>query len=136
LVLGLARGLGIDEEAVSSPTFVLANEYFSPAAGLSLHHVDFYRLETVEELETMGFYELMAPDALLAVEWGARFSRELPADRVELVIETIPESAPEARILRARGKGAQSKDLLKEWRGLLAEAEISVAEESVSDARA
>ncbi len=119
-VKGLARGMGIDEELVSSPTFVLANEYPSLANGLALHHVDFYRLEAAGELESMGFYDLMVPNALLAVEWGSKFSEELPLDRIDMTIETDAERTPEGRVISAWGTGPRTRGLLPEWRRLLA----------------
>ena len=119
-VKGLARGLGIGEELVSSPTFVLANEYPASVDGLVLHHVDFYRLETAEELEPMGFFDLMGQNVLLAVEWGPRFSQELPLDRIDLTIEGDTESTPAGRRVTAWGTGHQTWRLLSEWRRRLA----------------
>ena len=124
-VKGLARGVEIPEEAVSSPTFVLANQYESPVAGAVLHHVDFYRLEAFEELETMGFYDLMARDSLLAVEWGARFAQALPRDRIEVSIEMDPGGEPHARIFEIQGTGPQSAELLRAWEDEMAAEGIS-----------
>ena len=116
-VKGLARGLGIDESLVSSPTFVLANQYASPGEGLSLHHVDFYRLESPDELESMGFFELIAPRAILAVEWGPKFPGELPSDRLELELEADGGS----RLLRAEARGPEAARILAGWSASLAE---------------
>lgn len=89
-VKGLADGLGLDGETVASPTFVLANQYpVSP--GVALHHVDFYRIELAAELEGMGFFDLMTPGALLAVEWADRFEHALPRARIELSIRRISD---------------------------------------------
>ena len=110
-VKGMARGLGLEEALVSSPTFVLANQYACPEEGLRLHHVDFYRLEGADELESMGFFDLMGPGALLAVEWGGKFAGELPVDRLELELE--PEG--DGRILRARAGGPNSARILEAW---------------------
>ena len=135
-VKGLARGLEIAEEAVSSPTFVLANQYASPTLGVGLHHVDFYRLEAFEELETMGFFDLMARDCLLAVEWGARFSEALPHDRIEILIEMGPAGEPDARIFRSHGTGPQSADLLRAWKDEMAREGISDTADADVDLRA
>ncbi len=134
-VKGLARGVEIAEEAVSSPTFVLANQYASPVDGVVLHHVDFYRLEAIEELETMGFYDLMARDCLLAVEWGARFSEALPLDRIEVVIEMDPGGEPDARIFRIQGTGPQSVDLMRAWEDEMAGEGISAVSGADRDIR-
>ena len=114
-VKGLARGMGVDEELVSSPTFVLANQYLSPSNGLVLHHVDFYRLEAAGELESIGFFDMMEPGALLVVEWGPKFLKEMPEDRLEVTIAVEPGRGPEGRIFRARGTGPESRGVAEEW---------------------
>jgi tRNA threonylcarbamoyladenosine biosynthesis protein TsaE len=116
-VKGLARGLGIDESWVSSPTFVLANQYVGREEGLSLHHVDFYRLESPDELESMGFFDLIGPRVLLAVEWGPKFAGELPSDRLELELQ--PDR--EGRVLQARAGGPEAARVLAAWSASLAE---------------
>ena len=103
-VKGLAEGLGIDAEQVSSPTFVLANQYSAPR-GVMLNHVDFYRIEEAAELEGMGFFDLMAPGALLAVEWADRFEHALPRECIELAIARETESDRRFEVL-ARGERA------------------------------
>lgn len=109
-VKGLGEGLGIEADRVSSPTFVLANQY--PTERAALHHVDFYRIEQAAELEDMGFFDLMTPGALLAVEWGERFENALPRERVDVVI--TPESDAHRRIdATAYGDGACS--ILSAW---------------------
>ncbi len=135
-VKGLARGIGIDEESVSSPTFVLANQYPRPASGWALHHVDFYRLEARAELETMGFYDLMGPGILLAVEWGSKFFEALPGDRVELTIEMGAGDDPEDRLLWAAGTGPEARALLAAWHGLLLQSNAIVGVEGSSEASA
>jgi tRNA threonylcarbamoyladenosine biosynthesis protein TsaE len=114
-VKGLARGMGVDEELVSSPTFVLANQYLSPGNGLVLHHVDFYRLEAAGELESMGFFDMMGPGTLLVVEWGPKFLEEMPEDRLEVTIDVEPGRGPDERIFRARGTGPESRGVAEEW---------------------
>ncbi len=84
-VKGLAAGLGLDPARVTSPTFAIVNEY-GVASGTRLVHMDFYRLESEMALEEVGFLDLLAMDAVLAIEWGDRFVRSLPADRMEIQI--------------------------------------------------
>ena len=87
LVRGLAAGLGADERTVSSPTFVLMQEY---ATDPRLLHLDAYRLDTVEELETLGWTEPLIEDSISVIEWAERIEPRLPGDRLE--IELIPVS--------------------------------------------
>ena len=68
-VRGLADGLGIAPEEVSSPTFTLIQEY--RGGRLPLLHVDLYRLNDRREIEELGLDEL-GQNAVLAIEWGER----------------------------------------------------------------
>ncbi len=110
---GLAEGLGIDPDAVSSPTFVLAQE-LPTKSGSRLVHADFYRIEDPRELETAGLDDWLESDVFLLVEWGERFPEMLPADRVQIRIE--PGDAPEERRIQAEAGGVDSNDLLEDWR--------------------
>ncbi len=83
---GLARGLGIPETAIASPTFVVHVEHFGTAGALS--HLDAYRLEGTEELEAIGFDELLADQGrLVAIEWASKIAEALPADRIDVRID-------------------------------------------------
>jgi len=68
-VRGLARGVGAEGRAVSSPTYVIAHEYDGRA--LTLVHVDAYRLSEDDELDALGV-ELGAERSAAAVEWPER----------------------------------------------------------------
>jgi tRNA threonylcarbamoyladenosine biosynthesis protein TsaE len=71
---GLAEGLDLDPEVVSSPTFTIVHEY---AGGrLPLVHVDLYRLESGAAVDDLGLEE-MADGAVVAVEWAERLPRPL-----------------------------------------------------------
>jgi tRNA threonylcarbamoyladenosine biosynthesis protein TsaE len=74
-VRGLAEGLGIDPDAVSSPTFTIVQEYRGPH--LTLQHVDLYRLSPVDVAE-LGLDDLAAPDTVIAIEWAERLPRPPP----------------------------------------------------------
>lgn len=73
-IKGLARGLGV-RETVTSPTFVLVKIY---RGRLALYHVDFYRLESVEDLRSVGFEEFLDEDCVVAIEWAEKFIDLLP----------------------------------------------------------
>lgn len=87
-VRGLAEGLGIDPAQVSSPTFVIAHEYEGPSATLA--HVDAYRLKGAEDLESIGFSEMLrAGDAIIAIEWPSRIAAALPGRRIEVNMQIV-----------------------------------------------
>lgn len=112
-VKGLADGLGIAPDQVASPTFVIVSEYPTPA-GNRLVHVDLYRLESVAELDSTGFPDLLGPDAIVAVEWADRLPAGLPSDRLELRLER-DSAAPRERVLHAKGSGPVSRAVLDRW---------------------
>ena len=84
---GLAEGLGIDPEDVSSPTFTLVHEY--SGGRLTLYHVDLYRLEKAAT-DDLGLEELHS--GVLAIEWPDRLTHEIPGAR-NVVIEIVGETA-------------------------------------------
>lgn len=73
-VRGLAEGLGISPEDVTSPTFTLIQEYRS--GRVPLFHVDLYRLDDPREIEDLGIDEI-ARDGVLAIEWAEKLPRAL-----------------------------------------------------------
>ena len=74
-VRGLATGLGVAPEEVTSPTFTLVHEH---AGGrLPLFHLDLYRLERVD-LDEIGLDPDAATQGVVVVEWAERLSRSAP----------------------------------------------------------
>lgn len=83
-VRGLAAGLGVDPEDVSSPTFTLVHEY--RGGRLTLYHADLYRLEKIAT-EDLGLEEMGASGGVLAIEWPDRLTHALPgARRIDIEI--------------------------------------------------
>lgn len=72
-VRGIAGGLGIDPDEVSSPTFTLIREY--RGGRLTLYHVDLYRLKALE-VDDLGLDELIDEGAVTAIEWPDRLPRQ------------------------------------------------------------
>src|SRR5205807_6445893 len=72
LVRGLAEGLGVAPEEVSSPTFTLMQEY--RGGRITLIHVDLYRLDDAREIDELGLEEL-GMENVLAIEWAEKLPR-------------------------------------------------------------
>jgi tRNA threonylcarbamoyladenosine biosynthesis protein TsaE len=87
-VRGLAAGLGIDPDEVSSPTFTLVHEY--RGGRLTLYHADLYRLEQTTT-EDLGLEEKGVLNGVLAIEWPDRLSHSLQGAttiNIDIVDET------------------------------------------------
>ncbi|MHB1157372.1 MAG: tRNA (adenosine(37)-N6)-threonylcarbamoyltransferase complex ATPase subunit type 1 TsaE [Phycisphaerales bacterium] len=88
-VRGLAEGLGADPRNVSSPTFVMMQEYAT--ACLPVLHIDAYRIHSMNDLETTGWTTEVAAQSVSVIEWAGRIASELPADRLDIDLEHIDD---------------------------------------------
>ena len=81
-VRGLAAGLGVDPDSVTSPTFVLVQQYHGQ---IPLVHADLYRLDGGAAVDDLGLEDLCS-GAVVAVEWAERMPR-IPTGSVSVRIE-------------------------------------------------
>ena len=77
--------------AVSSPTFAIINEYSSPIAG-SIYHMDWYRLKDEEEAIQAGVEDCLYSGNLCFVEWPTKAPGLLPDDTLTIQIEVLDEN--------------------------------------------
>jgi tRNA threonylcarbamoyladenosine biosynthesis protein TsaE len=99
-VKGLATGLALDEDEISSPTFTLIAEHYR--GEVPLYHLDLYRLEGAE-IEELGLDEYLFGQGVTAIEWF----HFLPAGTVEeylLVSFTFVSEEERELELTARGE--------------------------------
>ncbi len=75
LVQGIAQGWGA-VDPVSSPTYVIVNEYRRPDAQ-RLYHLDAYRLENALEAEILDFDRMLSQGSIV-IEWAERIKAALP----------------------------------------------------------
>lgn len=108
-VQGIAQALGITE-AVTSPTFPIVMMYEDVT--LPLYHFDLYRLESEEELEDIGFFEIIEGEGVSFIEWGDKFPDALPSDYLSLHLQVDPDGT---RNLHLQASGERSSQLLASW---------------------
>lgn len=108
LVRGIARGLGIPDRAVTSPTFVIVHEHDD--GRLPLFHVDLYRLAPGDTPST-GWDEGLSAGGVTAIEWPDRVARWLPDDRLDV---RFAGAGGDVREIRIEATGPRSLRLRDE----------------------
>jgi tRNA threonylcarbamoyladenosine biosynthesis protein TsaE len=97
LVKGIAAAFdAAAEEDVTSPTFTLIHEYRGP--GITLFHIDLYRIDTQRELDTLALDDLRGDNSVLLIEWGEKFPRFVRERDVEIALERTGESERRIRV--------------------------------------
>lgn len=95
---GMARYLS-DKAPVHSPTFTLVNEY---EGKYTLYHLDLYRLNSPEELLTLGYEDLVESRGICVIEWAERAAPLLPNKRINVYFE---HAGGDMRRLRFENQG-------------------------------
>lgn len=88
----ICRQLGVEEDAVSSPTFAIVNEYRT-ASGEMMYHFDFYRLNRPEEALDIGFYDYIDSGCLCIMEWPENIGEILPEETLRVTIAANPDQS-------------------------------------------
>jgi tRNA threonylcarbamoyladenosine biosynthesis protein TsaE len=101
LTQGICYGMGLDEGSyIRSPTFTLINEYDGK---LPIYHIDLYRIDSLEEIYSLGLEEILFNQGITIIEWAEKLrSPENPKnlllniqDRIEINIEIVSDSERE-----------------------------------------
>jgi len=95
-VKGLAEGIGVQRDEVSSPTFTLVQEY--RGGRLTLFHVDLYRIEDPREIDDLGLDEL-AEGGVLAIEWAEKLPPSRVSRDAHVVMVRIQHGDGDTRII-------------------------------------
>jgi len=106
LIKGIAAGLGIDERNVTSPTFILMNEY---AGRMPVYHFDAYRIVRAAEIEELGADDYFFGNGVSLIEWADRVAGSLPADRLDVTAGHVNESR---RLFEMRSTGPRSAAII------------------------
>ncbi len=104
---GIALGLEVEKQYITSPTFTFVNEY---QGRVPFYHIDLYRLEDAAELENIGFEEYVDSDGVTVIEWAERAEEELPGERLSVYLNFINENSREIGFL---AEGERYRKLLE-----------------------
>ena len=107
---GIALGLGVQGQYISSPTFTFINEY---QGRVPLYHIDLYRLKDPGELESIGFEEYIDSDGVTVIEWAERAEDELPPESLSVYLSYVDDHSREIGFL---AEGERYQKILEELR--------------------
>jgi tRNA threonylcarbamoyladenosine biosynthesis protein TsaE len=105
LTQGIAWGLDIDDYAIS-PSFVLVRELYGR---LPLYHLDFYRLENLEEIAELGLDEYFYGQGVSVVEWADRALSLLPPENLLIEMDYVSDSE---RRLKLKPSGKRYREMV------------------------
>lgn len=99
LVKGIASAWGVDPADVTSPSYVLINEYTADRAHqrLPLYHADLYRVEGTAELASVGLETALEGDGITLVEWAEHGGGLLPPEHLAIHVTLVSDTQ---RLLR------------------------------------
>ena len=106
-VKGIAEGLGIKGRTVTSPTFIIINEY---KGKIPLYHIDLYRIGAIDDLRDLGIEEIVYGKGVTAIEWADRIKDTLPDERIDITLKWVDNKT---RSVEMRAFGRHHREILK-----------------------
>ena len=88
----ICHALGVRDDAVSSPTFAILNEYRT-ASGEPVFHFDFYRINRLTEALDLGLYDYLDSGCLCLMEWPENIEELLPEETLKVHITVQPDGS-------------------------------------------
>jgi tRNA threonylcarbamoyladenosine biosynthesis protein TsaE len=97
LIKGIVSGLGAEDapNEVTSPTFVLVNEY---PCRLDVFHIDAYRINSLAEFEQIGFDDYCYPGSVVLIEWADKIEKALAG--INVIKVELAHLSPTSRSIR------------------------------------
>jgi len=91
---GIAQGMGLNPDQVSSPTFAIVNKY--DGDGKTLYHFDAYRVTGESTLQPTGYFDILGKETMV-IEWGENITNFLPISAVR--VHLLPGKDKNSRII-------------------------------------
>ncbi|KRB53653.1 tRNA (adenosine(37)-N6)-threonylcarbamoyltransferase complex ATPase subunit type 1 TsaE [Flavobacterium sp. Root186] len=96
LIKQLCKSLGV-QDATSSPTFSLVNEYYT-SNNQTVYHFDFYRLNKETEALDMGVDDYLYSGNWCFIEWSEKIANLLPEETSVITIELLADGKRELKL--------------------------------------
>ena len=104
---GIAKGMNVAKAFITSPTFVLVNEY---KGALPLYHIDLYRLNNIAEIEDIGLSEYLKGEAVTVIEWAEKAEGLLPEESLSVYLEN---SGGDKRSFTFKATGKRYEEIIE-----------------------
>lgn len=102
LVKGIAKGLGLSEKVITSPTFIICQSYAS--GRLPLYHFDLYRILDFNEIEDIGWYDYILSGGVIVVEWAEKIKEYLTFENTMWILIQVISENKRKLVFRAKNK--------------------------------
>ena len=96
---GFASYFGIS--GVRSPTYTVVNQY---GKDVKIHHFDMYRIESEDDLYSIGYDDYLAGNGYIIVEWSENIDYAIPDDAIYVNIERHPDGDDMRKITVTQNK--------------------------------
>ena len=96
---GFASYFGIS--GVRSPTYTVVNQY---GKDVKIHHFDMYRIESEDDLYSIGYDDYLAGNGYIIVEWSENIDYAIPSDAIYVNIERHPDGDDMRKITVTQSK--------------------------------
>jgi tRNA threonylcarbamoyladenosine biosynthesis protein TsaE len=106
LAKGIGRGLESEDE-ITSPSFVIMNVY---SGRIPIYHFDFYRLNSILQLDDLGLDEFFYGDGVSLVEWADRLGERLPRGSIEVSLKRVSYTTDSLRQIALRSSEPYEAD--------------------------
>ncbi|MFH0855531.1 MAG: tRNA (adenosine(37)-N6)-threonylcarbamoyltransferase complex ATPase subunit type 1 TsaE [Candidatus Omnitrophota bacterium] len=109
LTKGIAAGLGVNKDKVTSSSFILIRQHLG--GRIPLFHFDLYRLQEAGSIAMLGYEEYFYDDGVSVIEWAQNLGCLMPRER--LMIELSYGRPKDKRVIKITAAGLRYKELLK-----------------------
>lgn len=96
LTRGIVMGIGLNDD-VFSPTFTLSNEYRGKS--INVYHFDMYRINGLDGLESIGFFDYPLEDNITIIEWSENVAEIFDDNTIRIYIERIDDNTRKISIM-------------------------------------